>query len=453
MLPFGVLLATWGAILSTEAAPSGQRHVLIGREAVLLAEPGLVAGPVVEQAEWSPDGRYVLAVRRSPMQSLLPDGTPPVFEHGIVLWTRQGQRITELWRARGAPMVRAEMGWLPGTSVAYVLVEQWPQGQAARPPSGEPARPERWLLRVDARRGALRPLGRVAEDTRLLVSPTQALAVLLSLQETYLRIVRPDGSVKPAAPLPDGAQPMTSFWAGDGSTLIVQALPPAPQRGEGVNDTRAFALNPSDGSLTPHQGTIAAYQPKTMPLDLRLRHGSATLREAAASVRTRPLWLESGEGKNIHLAMISSNAGWGRLSPRGDAVLYEAGGAAWVMPLQRVPREAFVAARDAARRQMVISNARQVGLALVMYEGDHHALPEAGASIRDVVQTYVKGDPRAPDALIEGFVYVYGGGPLSPLPDPAKTLLGYIPGPGGRANLFADGHVVWQPDEAQQPGR
>lgn len=43
-----------------------------------------------------------------------------------------------------------------------------------------------------------------------------------------------------------------------------------------------------------------------------------------------------------------------------------------------------------------------------------------------------------------GFVYTINGGPF---PDnPAETLLGYTPAPGGRWNVFADGHVAWAPD-------
>jgi hypothetical protein len=123
------------------------------------------------------------------------------------------------------------------------------------------------------------------------------------------------------------------------------------------------------------------------------------------------------------------------------------------MPLLRLPKETFLKQRDAARRQVVMSNVRQIGLALVMYEQDHHTLPEAGAWIRDVVQTYVKGEPGMMDSLLEGFVYVYGRVPLSAVSRPEKTLLGYIPGPGGRANLYADGHAEWQPDEGQQTDR
>ena len=50
------------------------------------------------------------------------------------------------------------------------------------------------------------------------------------------------------------------------------------------------------------------------------------------------------------------------------------------------------------------------------------------------------------DRSDSAFVYTYSGPTnLSKIEKPSETALGYIPSPGGRALIFADGHVKWEP--------
>src|SRR5207247_7975617 len=99
-------------------------------------------------------------------------------------------------------------------------------------------------------------------------------------------------------------------------------------------------------------------------------------------------------------------------------------------------------------RSALTCNARQLALGLMMYAQDHDGmLPSASDNIRDLVMPYVKSEP-----LFDGLVYQYAGGPLNAITEPAKTLLGYVAGPGGRANLFADGHAAWQRTEERRAG-
>jgi prepilin-type processing-associated H-X9-DG protein len=113
-----------------------------------------------------------------------------------------------------------------------------------------------------------------------------------------------------------------------------------------------------------------------------------------------------------------------------------------VLPLLRLPKEQFTQAQNAARRAALISNAKQLGLGVMMYAQDNNEiLPAPGSSFQDLIMPYVKNE-----SLFSGFVYEHSGGPLSAISDPSKTRLGYVPGPGGRAILYADGHVIWEPD-------
>jgi hypothetical protein len=77
LLTTGVMTAaTLLAGAARRPPPEWPRYVLTDREAFLPGEAQLVAAPPVASADWSPDGRYVLAVRQqgSPQRH---GGEPP----------------------------------------------------------------------------------------------------------------------------------------------------------------------------------------------------------------------------------------------------------------------------------------------------------------------------------------------------------------------------------------
>ena len=66
--------------------------------------------------------------------------------------------------------------------------------------------------------------------------------------------------------------------------------------------------------------------------------------------------------------------------------------------------------------------------------------------MRDAAGPYLKNPSvfENPGTGDNGFVYSYGGPTgLAQITSPATTQLGYVSGPGGRAIIWADGHVTW----------
>ena len=111
-------------------------------------------------------------------------------------------------------------------------------------------------------------------------------------------------------------------------------------------------------------------------------------------------------------------------------------------PIIQLPKELFLNALNAADRMKAVMNAKQVALGIIMYAGDHDDLyPSSQEDIGKLIDPYLKNQ-----GIFSGFVYSYGGGLASDMKNPAQTTIGYMPGPGGRAVVYADGHVKWQPD-------
>ncbi len=425
------------------AAPGPERAVLAGSEAVLVAPPEFVTEGEVAAAEWSSSGRFVLA-SRSFMR--LPDRVEAVeqamreirIEQSVVLYDAQSRTSTELFKVQAGSETRPEIGWLHGTDTAFVVTNYWRKPVPVPVPGQAPPQPERWLFRVDAGRKAMRPLYRVVGDTRLHVAPESALAVLFNREEKLLQVLKPDGQPRQVVAIPAGTEPLDVRWSQDGRTLLVDCLVPTGQ-GEGEKfKAGIFALDVTKGALAPVSMRPAPYRPQAPEGVLRLRHSHATLQEGKAKQPLRPLWLESTSEKEPERVLVAPDAQWGRLSPRGDAVLYVNESGAFVAPFVRVAREPFLQARAAAMRAVALSNAKQVGLALNIYAQDHGGqLPAAGQPVEELLRPLVGGNAR----IFEGLVYTHPGGKLTDIATPATTVLGYIQAPEGRVQIFADGHV------------
>src|SRR6266567_4057947 len=108
-LSFVPLMAAMGvgATLLAGAAPRAERprYLLTDREGFVLREAELIAAPLVTAAVWSPDGRYLLAVRQ---EKLSPPLTEPVPSGALSLitWNRGTGRSRVIWqRPAGAQMI------------------------------------------------------------------------------------------------------------------------------------------------------------------------------------------------------------------------------------------------------------------------------------------------------------------------------------------------------------
>lgn len=442
-LLFVPLLAAAGAavpLLAGAGPMTGPRYLLTDREGFVLGDVELVAAPPVSAAVWSSDGRYVLAARQeeppAPPSLPLPSGAL-----SLVVWNRGTGRSRVIWqRPAGAQMI-GELQWLPRTHAALMMLN-W-----LAPPPAQPE-PRKTLFWIDTVSGVVRALGDL-QDEQLLVSPAQPRAVLYSQGQHSLRLVAASGSIGPAVSLPKNFN--VDRWAPDGSLLygVVWA-------GAGTPEQPAHpewqTLDPRNGASTPLPTPPPAQPEKPAPV--RLRSTVAVLKEQNTTERVSPLWLESTVKSEQLRLLVCPDSDRGSLAPDAGAVLYLSQGAAWVAPLTRLPREQMLAQLRAAQRMEALSNARQIGLALSMYAQDYdETYPPADGNATQVLHPYVKNDEvfDTPGTDAPGFVYTYTGGPIKTITNPSTQELGYLPGPGGRAVIFADGHAKWQSDN-EGPG-
>jgi hypothetical protein len=445
-LVFGPLIAaaTVATTLLAGAAPRSH-YLLTDQEGFVLGDAELVAAPPVTSAVWSPDGRYLLAVRQ---EKLLAPGPEPLPSGALSLiaWNRGTGRSRVIWQRAAGPQTISQVEWLPATRSALIVLN-W------LAPAPEQPEPRKTLLWIDAAHGQSRVVAELRSE-QLLISRTQPRAALYneapySREAPFLRVVGVDGTLGPAVPLPKNFS--VGEWAPDGSVLY-GVVWEGPGTREQPAHAKRYAFDLRTGALSP-----LAPAPETPPeraMPVRLRQTSMVLKEENTSQSVSPLWLESAVKSERPRVLVCADGEGGSVAPDAWAVLYLSQGAAWVAPLTRMPREQMLAQVRAAQRAAAMSNGKQIALAFSMYAQDYdETFPPADGRAMDVLRPYVRNDEvfNSPDTGAPGLTYVYTGGPVNTIDNPATAVLGYFAGPGGRVVIYVDGHVKWQ-DDTRSPG-
>lgn len=449
-LAIGVILAGTFALLVTGLGSQAQnsnvtmtpRYVWLEREAIVIQSPQVVADAYVTSAAWSPDGRHIVAYRTD-MSGVhaerIPQDTPPLIEMSVVLWNSTLKHALTLWKHTGLPQNIKQIAWLP-TSQVGVIRTQWmeisvqPDADGAQKTT---VTSHAALLFIDSSREQVHEVT-VPTDAQFEVSPTKPQILLESGKEGIVHIMDKSGGMGPAIAIPKKEYAVS--WLPDG-TALYQSW--SEKAAGAVKGTAKYArIDLDSGAVTMLDKApepIAAEKPlppQGYAGPLHVKQTVQMLKEGGAIQRTHPLWLESDIKSEQKQALLCADGTNGLISPRGDAALYLSQGIAWVTPLNHTSREAFTQ----ALRAVAISNAKQAGLALIMYSLDYdEILPAASDRLGDMILPYLKNSDIA-----DGLNYTYGGGPLAGIQNPSATVLGTYPGPGGAAIIYADGHVVWK---------
>jgi hypothetical protein len=457
MLTLGILaVALLGQTRSETMFAAGDKAY------VMLPPEVLCAGSALGVA-WSSSGKNALVYRQDVTggaavlkASMREEPAELTIKHSLVVWNAAQLRAAQVWEAASESFVRnrpsAEvrleaLGWIHGTEVALALTSKIADPEAQSTYS---------LLRIDAGTRTCKVLREfraqpVQSSIQLDFAPTSGYAVLRSLsfelgaQPEFggeIAKVLPNGTISQPFALPVTKSYMGLGWGADGSVYL---------SGTTSAGDKFFGVNFSTGKLAPLPARPPGYQAPRPSLQLTTAPVTAAL--GAAKATTTGLWIGAPEGKAEELGLVTPDHGAGMfasqagafeqaaVAPTGNWVLYVSNGVALARELVAIDKAAMEAARDAARKTSALSDAKQAGLALLMYAMDHgERLPQPN-EVPGALDPYLK------NSTIAGrFVYTFGGGPLSDIKDPAATELGYVSGPGGRAIVYADGHAVWKDD-------
>lgn len=477
--------------------PSTSRAVVTKDSAYLLLPPELIAAPIIKTLQPSPNERLLLIerenIRLTPatLRAAMVEKRPPTGERSLVLWDSVARASRDVWKDTTGTITIQRMAWLPQSETALILVNQILPPDPKDPMKGPQIR--HGILRVTATMEkaqvvGLTELGETYAGLELHVSPSQPFAVLQETSYKEQKIPQPDGSTKNSfdvqtdlyvmnetgrlgtrATIPNGIYIMQVQWSPEGSPLV--QVMPKPTPGQ-KPEMKWYAMNPKTAELRPIDKQPDMSPANTLKaanriaangnIPLRVRMTKQPVKEGDTTQSVGLLWLESterpesseGSEKGAPMngskpisgdkqrTLISSDSFGGEIAARGEVILYQSQGALWAAPLLKLTRAEYDEAIVAAERAALLSNAKQLGLAALMYSQDYDETLPDGNDINSKLEPYLKNN-----SLFAGFTYTFAGGKLSSVEKPAETELGFVDGPGGRAIIYIDGHVKWRSDK------
>jgi len=413
--------------------------VFTEREAVMLASRELAVPPEVVDGKWSPDGQYAVVLRRYARAGDM-QNPPERFQWSILVWNHRQKRAIEVWKGTGGENLVLDIHWMAGAPVALLKMYAG-QREIAENLWDEIA----VFARLHAGTGTLKILGEPDRWKEMNVSPVKPFALLLG-EESY-QILRADGTL--SAPVPyeqvfasseariHAMSWMLAPWTADGTKLVSTVFHQTP---EGQTERKFILVDPLAATSQPVSQRPPLYEPPVSRPALRVEIVPGELKAGTDTAKVQSAWLVGSRGRTLICADVQA----ADLSPSGDAVWYVSHGAAWVVNLRKLNREQYEAIHREALRETVVSNAKQIGLALLMYVQDYdETFPPNTGDIQALLMPYIKNQEvfNLPGT---SFFYLMNAELMASIERPVETMVGYIQTPYGRAIMWADGHVTWQ---------
>lgn len=443
MVTVATLFALVGAMAQASDSPRTivDDTLVVGKKAYYVMPPEVVSPGTSKLLSWSPDGANLAVVRtvvkpNNPVLSRLL-GTPieglPSGENQLVLYSRsqdpnQPGKVATVYRGPLTGMIQ-EVAWVTGTNrlmipVTLVDTDTSPPTTSTAIYSITTSGLAKEFMRVPGQAGAM-----------ILPSPTKAMvAIVQSPDDAHPQryvVTFCDKEGRTLCPPVEGAWSYNILWNKDGTSLSIGA----PKRDNGKFSIVWSRLRPYSTKLEPL--TKPEYEREAeSTLDYEVASNGFELPGTEKFGHAVGL-IDKARKNRVVVSMDGTN---GMLAPDGKAVAYLHHDVAMVRPITAVNLEAYMALKMAAEKSEVISDAKQVGTALIIFAADwDDKLMSNSEDWKSKVKPYLKNDK-----LMNGFVYLFGGGNLNSVDDPAGTIMGYKQGPGGRAVVYLDGHVKWE---------
>lgn len=419
------------------------RAVLSGETAYVVRLPQLVAEPRVVQVTPCPDSSRVLIAREVYDDTLAPGAAREVArELQLLLYSPQRRRTSVVFRYTPTPGEVPRLGkffwWVGGERASFSLhISSADRTQRLLLPlllqvSEEKVTP----FKLDLPRNA---------SGFHLPSPTRPFALFVQVQSKAepgrVFRVQPDGSTT----LLRNDDLITRFLA-DGESALIRV----PSEG-GETYKRVHLLT---GKETPLTGAEAAQlQAKevdqaerdqslaaTLPLQLIQRHSPGEPRLPLLYLAPQPLV----PGEETLLLADAEPAG---LTRDLRSAFYFQQGQLYQVALEPLPRKAFLEGRDRDLQELTLRRALQLHVSAFQdYLNSHNqSWPPPGTSLSELFPQGQSdlGLTQNPLTGRDDLRFEYRG---SEDPNGAKTRVASLGGPRGRAVLYGDGRVVWEPE-------
>lgn len=415
---------------------------MLEKTAIGLLPPETVGGSYVGQAIWSPDGRLIVFTKASNFvtkQALETRQLGGATEISIGVWDSHTRSATYVWTGKDSLL---SIDWL-GPNTVIVTTSQVVPSPTQEDPNEAFERFTCMQVNAITKKAVVLMTELNSHSLHLNISPNAPTAIMssdiwLANKPPYFWLIGVGTCER--LYLPEGCGGYFVRWLEDGNTPCFDIY----------SDISGKTLAGGDKwqIFDPATKTFSEWTAKDAPKFYS--HDELTLPSAPlialqldtpkeyAGPKLRSLWYEHVEtGKKSRL-LVAPDTDLYAMSPANDAVMYRAEGALFVRRLVSFPKDKVQAALDSVQRAELQTRAKESALAVLMFCSENYDTLPSPDGLKDKLLPYSRHNEQ-----LDGFVYLLNGQKIADIKNPADTILGYYPGPGGYAVTYLDGHVKW----------
>ena len=430
--------------------------VVAGKDVYMMFPQEFICGPQVQQLAWSPDGERLAVLRN------FTDATPDMIkelvqakegdrpqwdpEQQVIVYSTVTRKTTTLLKLKLSQGQIHSVNWIAGSSSLIIeatfaepgdangghvsLLILTTGGQTLNVAQYDPTKP------CEAVPSPYKPIVVLVEHPPYVAAAsTTTFAATPTREPATIRFFGTDGVLSNAVKMPGST--CLPHWSSNGQ-FYVMSVERSPNEAHAKRNWYLFnrSTQKFESAIPPDSNVLFAGQE---PRELILSDLTPKLSDMKVGINAPTVVISAAGAKDDELSVVTTDGSRGDLSPKINAVSYQSQGSLMVRPMVKVPLAAYLKAKERALRTTLLSNAKQVALALIMHGGDNddNYISNKG-DWKSALNPYLKND-----RLLDGFNYTFPGGSMTAIESPASTILGYIDGPGGRAVAYADGHCKW----------
>lgn len=139
-------------------------------------------------------------------------------------------------------------------------------------------------------------------------------------------------------------------------------------------------------------------------------------------------------------AKVGPRSGRYDVANNSEFVIYQDAGALLLREIKPVDALTAQKVLEDDLKKELLNRAKQMGTAFAIYAADNEDTLPGAEGWEAKIRPYIKNDE-----MMKGFNYTFRGGDMN-VDNPAKTEMGFLMGPGGRAVVYMDGSARWIPN-------
>ena len=449
-------------VVASAQYPPDVKCIVSNGQGYAFGNPRQIAIGAASDLKPSPDGKFVAFSRVVPMDPLDEvRGKPVTMKMVFSIWNAQADQVWNAVDVTAANPTMIEFGWSPGYANGVLVLQRSLQVdkvdkiEVVVDRVAASAKQRTTIARYVLDQGSnadlspdghyvlVRDLDNKSRDEVLDVTTGQRTNVPHDKPGDFRLWGANSKLLVFRRSTPTG--PSSTFFFDFDSRKLIEA---GPGERMGVGEPDPFIVSSVDmGNRTAATKVLVAqsmYGPAPLASTTPAAVAGAP-RQTAKPAETAADKLVQSDPSLRGPVVLDADPGSWTISKEGRYVAYAKRGGAYILPFEPVDIDWLNKMMATKAKLQAMNKAKQIGVALMIYSADYDDMLPLNTDWQNSVDPYLKNRD-----MLNGFNYILNGNDLTKLDNPQNTMLGSFDTPYGRAVVYADGHVKWEPGSSIQ---